>query len=94
MQTDPELAAARSSIDDVDAALVRLLAERFAITRRVGHLKKERGLPASDPAREAQQAARIRELADASGLDPDFAEEVLRLIVAEVVRNHETIAAQ
>jgi len=89
----PELAALRASIDNIDAALVYLLAERFRATQQVGHLKAARGLPPSDPTREAVQIARLRELAEQSGLDPHFAEKFLTFIVGEVIRHHEEIAA-
>lgn len=89
-----ELAAYRQTIDNLDAALVHILAERFRCTQRVGVLKAERNLPASDPAREEQQVARLRELAEESGLDPVFAEKFLRFIVAEVIRHHEAIASE
>ena len=56
-----ELAEARSSIDNLDAALLHLLAERFKITRRVGELKAAKGLPAADPAREQEQITRLLE---------------------------------
>ncbi len=88
-----ELLELRSTIDNVDAALVHLLAERFKATQRVGHLKAERGLPASDLAREARQIARLRSLAAESGLDPVFAEKFLAFIVDEVIRHHEEIAS-
>lgn len=88
------LAEARASIDNLDAALLHLLAERFKITRRVGELKATTGLPAADPAREEQQIARLRALAEDSGLDPEFAEKFLTFIVREVVRHHEQIAAR
>lgn len=89
----PELAELRSSIDNIDAALVHLLAERFKATKQVGVLKARRGLPPSDPAREAVQIARLRRLAEESGLDPHFAEKFLAFIVDEVIRHHEEIAA-
>ncbi len=90
----PELREARASIDNLDAALVHLLAERFRITRRVGELKAARGLPPADPAREDAQIARLRRLAAESDLDPEFAEKFLTFIVREVVRHHERIAAE
>jgi chorismate mutase len=87
-----ELDRLRQSIDNMDSALVHLLAERFKITQRVGELKAEHGLPPADPAREAEQIARLRALAHESHLDPEFAEKFLTFIVAEVVRHHEAIA--
>ena len=87
-----ELAALRASIDNLDAALAYLLAERFRCTQQVGHLKAELGLAPSDPAREEEQLQRLRQLARESGLDPAFAEKVLAFIIAEVIRNHGIIA--
>jgi chorismate mutase len=91
--TDEQLAAYRSSIDNIDAALVHLLAERFKVTQAVGRYKATAGLPASDPAREEQQVARLRALAEQSGLDPAFGESFIRFIVSEVIRHHEALAA-
>ncbi|MGZ5934888.1 MAG: chorismate mutase, partial [Rhizomicrobium sp.] len=48
-------------------------------------------LPPADPGREAQQIARLRQLADNAKLDPDFAEKFLNFIVKEVIRHHEAI---
>ena len=87
-----ELLSVRSSIDNIDATLVYLLAERFKATQRVGHLKAEHRLPAGDPAREAAQIARLRALAAEAHLDPAFAEKFLNFIIGEVIRHHEAIA--
>lgn len=87
-----ELRRLRQSIDNMDSALVHLLAERFKITQRVGVLKAEYGLPPADPDREAEQIARLRALAEDAHLDPEFAEKFLNFIVAEVVRHHQAIA--
>src|SRR3954451_17293560 len=59
-----ELLELRDSIDNIDAALIHLLAERFKCTKRVGVLKAEHRLPPADPAREAVQIQRLRALAE------------------------------
>lgn len=89
---DDQLERYRASIDNIDAALVHLLAERFKITQAVGEYKAAAGLPAADPAREQAQVRRLRSLAEQAGLDPSFTEQFLRFIVAEVIRHHERIA--
>ena len=78
----------RGSIDNIDAALVYLLAERFRATKQVGRLKAEHGMPASDPSREEQQLARLRTLALDAELDPEFAQKWFAFVVAEVIRHH------
>ncbi|MFJ7586221.1 chorismate mutase [Streptomyces sp. NPDC097617] len=88
-----ELARLRDSIDNIDAAVVHMLAERFKCTQQVGHLKARHQLPPADPSREASQIARLRQLAENAKLDPAFAEKLLNFIIAEVIRHHETIAA-
>jgi chorismate mutase len=82
----------RASIDNIDAALIYLLAERFKCTQKVGQLKAEHGLPPADPAREAQQIARLRTLAEGARLDPEFAEKFLAFVIREVIHHHEAIA--
>jgi len=94
VQSDPELSSLRGSIDNLDAAIICLLAERFKITQQVGLLKKDRGLAPADPEREVQQIARLRRLAVEANLDPEFAEKWLAFVVEEVVRHHEAIAAE
>jgi chorismate mutase len=88
-----ELTSLRQSIDNIDAALIHLLAERFKFTQQVGRLKASTGLPPSDPEREKVQIARLRALAEESHLDPAFAEKFLGFIVAEVIHHHEQIAS-
>ncbi len=93
MSRDPaeELKRLRASIDNIDAAVVHMLAERFKATKAVGELKAAHAMPPADKAREAEQIARLRELANAADLDPDFAEKFLAFIVTEVIRHHEKL---
>lgn len=87
-EASQELLRLRASIDNLDAALVHLLAERFKCTEQVGRLKAHAGMPPADPEREAVQIARLRALSETSGLDPLFAEKFLNVIIAEVIQNH------
>jgi chorismate mutase len=89
-----ELARLRGSIDNIDAAIVHMLAERFKCTQQVGRLKAEYKLPPADPAREREQIERLRRLAEDARLDPGFAEKFLNFIIAEVIRHHERIAGE
>lgn len=89
---DQSLDEFRASIDNIDAALVHLLAERFKITQAVGRHKADVGLPPADPERERRQVDRLRGLAETAGLDPAFTEKFLRFIVDEVIRHHRLIA--
>ena len=91
MTASSELQTLRDSIDNIDAALIHLLAERFKCTKAVGELKAVHGMAPADPAREAAQIARLRALAQAARLDPDFAEKFLNFIVREVIRHHEAL---
>ncbi len=92
---DPEvkaqLANYRQSIDNIDAALLHILAERFRCTKEVGVLKAKYDLPPADPAREEYQIERLRRLEKDADIDPDFAEKFLNFIIKEVIRHHEAI---
>lgn len=90
--TDPTLASFRKSIDNIDAALIHMLAERFRITQAVGEYKAKSGLPASDPGREARQVERLRALAIEAHLDPEFSEKFIRFVIDEVIRHHRQAA--
>ena len=90
-ETLAELEDMRASIDNIDAAVVHMLAERFKCTKRVGRLKADHDMPPADAARESRQIARLRELAIEADLDPAFAEKFLTFIIDEVIRHHEAI---
>lgn len=82
----------RKSIDNIDNAILAMLAERFKVTNQVGDYKAKHNLPAKDPAREATQYARIAELAEQYGLDPEFAKMYLSIVIDQVIARHDELA--
>ena len=89
--TQKQLKEYRDSIDNIDAAMIFLLSERFKITHKVGVLKAENTLLPADKSRESQQVSRLRKLSKEADLDPEFAEKMLDFIIAEVISNHENL---
>ncbi|MGH1480138.1 MAG: chorismate mutase [Geminicoccales bacterium] len=81
----------RKSIDNLDATLIYVLAERFRLTKRVGEFKRDTGLPSTDSKREEKQIARLKALAFEADLDPEFAERFIRFVIDEVIRHHDRI---
>ncbi len=88
MDEADELEHLRAQIDAVDERFVELLAQRFRITRRVGRIKAERGLPPQDATREAQIDAKVRRLAKEYELDEGLVSDVLRAVIDRVVAEH------
>lgn len=82
----------RGSIDNVDTAIVMLLAERFKYTEEVGRWKAQAGFAPADAEREHRQVARLRTLAEQAGLDPDIAEGYHAFVVGESKTRHQRIA--
>lgn len=85
---DPVLDSFRRSIDNIDAALIHMLAERFRITQAVGEYKARTELAPADPNREQRQIKRLRSLAEDADLDPEFSEKFIRFVINEVIRHH------
>lgn len=88
-QQHETLLSYRDSIDNIDAALIHMLAERFKITKHVGEFKARYNIPPADKNREQRQIDRLRNLARDAKLDPDFSEKFLHFIITEVIRHHE-----
>jgi chorismate mutase len=89
-----ELLAVREQIDRIDQGFVLLLANRFALTQRVGMLKAEHNLSSFDPERESRKLKATRQLCEAHGVDPCLMADILARVMREVVKNHEAIKAE
>ena len=78
----------RAAIDAIDERLLDLLAERFALTRRVGAIKAELRLPPVDPIRKASIAARIHDLAATRQLKPQVVTRLYDVLLDAVADQH------
>ncbi|WP_026374470.1 bifunctional chorismate mutase/prephenate dehydrogenase [Aestuariibacter salexigens] len=83
--TSPEqsLEHLRAQIDDIDEQFVKLLAKRSELTRRVGEIKSQTGMPIYVPEREAQLLADRMQEAEQAGVSPALIEDLLRRIMRE-----------
>lgn len=87
-----KIEALRATIDNIDAAVVHLLAERFKATSQVGVLKAQAGFAPADLQREEQQLERLRRIAQDAGLDTQIAEMYKQFVVEEAKKRHRRIA--
>ena len=78
-----ELTALRDQIDEVDKALLDLLAKRLHLVAEVGEVKSRYGLPIYVPEREASMLASRRKEAELLGVPPDLIEDILRRVMRE-----------
>ena len=85
-QAGPAIDTLRTRIDELDHEIIRLLAERMDISRRMAKLKREAGMSVYQPQRwEAVLTDRLRQ-AENLALDQPFVKELLEKIHGESVR--------
>lgn len=87
-----QIKALRQSIDNIDSAVISLLAERFKTTSQVGVLKANAGFAPEDMKREDYQIERLHRIAIEAGLDPEIAEKYREFVVTEAKKRHQRIA--
>ncbi len=88
VSTPPQLLVLRDRIDEIDAQLLDLVAERFKVTYEIGVIKKNQRLDPVDPAREQAKLDQIRRLAGERDVDPALACDILRLLMNAAAVNH------
>jgi chorismate mutase / prephenate dehydrogenase len=80
---DKEILPLRTRIDEIDSQILFLLAQRQAQVEKVVKLKKEHHIPVYHPAREEDLISTLRLQADRANLDPDFMEDLYRVILRQ-----------
>ena len=78
-----DIEALREEIDDIDEALVSLLAKRQQAVAQIVSLKREHGIPVYHPAREEDLISNRRRQAQEVGLEPAYIEDLYRLILRQ-----------
>lgn len=87
---DSELAELRSRLDAIDDAIIDLAAERQAIVSTISDHKLKTATPLRHYEREAEVIARGRQRAEALGLSPRLAREILETLIHFSLENQET----
>ncbi|MBV2358820.1 chorismate mutase [Thalassococcus sp. CAU 1522] len=85
------MADLRVCIDQIDSELVALLAERERYTDRAPDLKAREGIAARAPSRVDAVLANVRDKALASGLDPELAQAMWRIMIETVIAREERV---
>ncbi len=79
----------RASLSDVDRRIVELIAERQRLVGDIGRQKQGAGTATRDYAREKDVIDMGRSQAEAFGIDPDLAEEVLTALIRSSLASQE-----
>ncbi|MCP3944350.1 MAG: bifunctional chorismate mutase/prephenate dehydrogenase [Desulfobacteraceae bacterium] len=80
---DEQIVPLRDKIDSIDAKILSLLAQRQEQVEKVVALKKTHSIPVYHPAREENLISKLRLQSQNNGLDPDFMEDLYRVILRQ-----------
>ena len=72
----------REQLDDIDASILELLSRRQETVKAVVDAKKADKIPVYVAGREDEKTVRFRRQAEANGLDPEWAEDFLRMMMS------------
>ncbi len=89
MPEPPSLDQLRSRLTDIDRELIELVAERQRLSRQVAGAKRATGHPTRDYRREREVIVGVRTHAQAHGVSPAVAEQILRLLIRSSLATQE-----
>jgi len=82
------LSEMRSQIDKIDQELIKVLAERFSVAKKVGQYKTNHQLPAQDKTRERAMLLQRKNWAKQYGLLEGLVKDIFCLIIKKVVKDN------
>jgi len=80
-----DLKEIRLEIDKTDGAILGLLEKRLRLAKKMGEVKRERGMQIHDPAREAEI---LSEVSSKTSLDQRFVKKIFQMVI-EYCRENE-----
>ncbi|NMP17302.1 bifunctional chorismate mutase/prephenate dehydrogenase [Thalassotalea sp. Y01] len=86
---EQRLGQCRDQIDQIDKQLLELLVKRRQVTKRVGELKSQVGMPIFAPEREQQLLDSLKQRADAKAINPQLVEDVFRRIMRDSYKSQD-----
>ncbi len=81
-----DLSQLRKKIDEIDLAIIKLLSERMQVCREVAEVKAGSATAVIQPQRVREVLTVRRQWAIDSNVDPDFTEQLFRILLAETHR--------
>ena len=81
-----DLSSLRKKIDEIDLAIIKLLADRMQVCREVAEVKAESATAVIQPQRVREVLTVRRQWAIDNNVDPDFTEQLFRILLAETHR--------
>jgi chorismate mutase/prephenate dehydrogenase len=85
----PTLDELRTRLNEIDAALIELIAERQEKSREIARVKRSTGHPTRDFAREREVIVGARSLAESRGVSPQLAESLMRMLIRSSLTTQE-----
>ena len=71
----------RRNIDKLDRQIIKLIAQRLNVVKKIGETKMRQKVKVFDKNREIEVLARVKKLAKVSEIDPRFIERIFKLII-------------